>query len=271
MMAKGITKPITLNRICNLEESFGTETDWSFGSAVAASAIAAPPAAPPPSVDLRAAWWGIGDQQQTGSCVGWASTDSVARYHFVKAGRLAKTAGLSPRFTWMASKETDTFVNRPATFIEEAGTSLKAAVDVLRKYGAAPEPFLPFHINTTMYPGKEDDFYATVATRRIASYFNLKRNVTDWRSWLATHGPILVGLTVDASWANATATGGMLNTYVPIAGAGGHAVALVGYRTDGRFIIRNSWGKTWGDKGFAYATEAYIAAGFFNESYGITL
>ena len=32
-------------------------------------------------------------------------------------------------------------------------------------------------------------------------------------------------------------------------------------RTDGRIIIRNSWGTAWGDKGFGYASETYINAG----------
>jgi C1A family cysteine protease len=48
-------------------------------------------------------------------------------------------------------------------------------------------------------------------------------------------------------------------------------VTIVGYRTDGRFIVRNSRGSVWGDKGFAYASEAHINAAFFDESYGVTL
>jgi len=48
-------------------------------------------------------------------------------------------------------------------------------------------------------------------------------------------------------------------------------VAAVGYTADRRFIIRHRWGTAWGDKGFAYASEDYINAGFFNESYGVTL
>jgi len=52
---------------------------------------------------------------------------------------------------------------------------------------------------------------------------------------------------------------------------GGHAVALVGYRADGRFIVRNSWGTSWGDHGFAYPSETYINAAFYTESYGVTL
>lgn len=259
------------HRICNLVPSHDTQDDWRFENALQAHAVTAPAAALPASVDLRAPWWDIGDQEATGSCVGWGSTDGVARYHFVKVGRLAKTAKLSPRCTWMASKETDTFTNRPETFIEEAGTSLKAAVDFLRKYGAAPEPLLPFHVTTNLYLGDEDNFYATLATRRIASYFNLHKNLTNWRSWLATQGPILVGVNVDATWDNATATHGKLDTFQPNTVRGGHAPCVVGYTADHRFIVRNSWGTGWGDHGFAYASEAYINAAFFTESYGVTL
>src|SRR5215813_15411316 len=43
------------------------------------------------------------------------------------------------------------------------------------------------------------------------------------------------------------------------------------HMANGRFIIRNSWGTGWGDHGFAYASPAYITAGFFDESYGVTV
>jgi len=259
-----------MERICNIVPSRNTENDWTIETALAAGAVAAPVALPA-SVDLRAAWWDIGDQAATGSCVGWGSTDGVARYQLVKANKLDPKIKLSPRFTWMASKETDEFVSRPETMIEEAGTSLKAAVDILRKYGPVPETMLPFHINTYMYPGNEDTFYATAATRKIASYVNLQRNTANWRTWLAAHGPILVALSVDRTWDEATATQGKLDTFQPATVRGGHAVCAVGYRTDGRIILRNSWGTAWGDKGFAYASEAYINAAFFNESYGVTV
>src|SRR6476660_3037990 len=161
-----------VERICNLRPSRDTEKDWRFEHAVEANAIAAPRAALPGSVDLRAAWWDIGDQESTGSCVGWGSTDGVARYHFVKAGRLAKTEKLSPRCTWMACKETDTFTSRPETFIEGAGTTLKASMDILRKYGAAPEALLPFHIATNMYLETRIRFllrWRRAASRRIST------------------------------------------------------------------------------------------------------
>lgn len=80
-----------------------------------------------------------------------------------------------------------------------------------------------------------------------------------------------MGLTVDQTWYDAQANQGRLDVYAPIPNAGGHAVCVVGYQADGRFIVRNSWGPTWGDKGFGYATPAYIQAGFYTESYGVTL
>jgi len=260
------------NRICNLVPTpeASTRNDWQVAQARGARLLSARPAAPA-SLDLRRAWWAVGDQGDTGACVGWASTDGVARHMFVAAKRLTQSTKLSPRFTWMASKETDEFTHRPETMIEGAGTTLKAAVDVLRKYGAVPESLLPFRIDTAMYPGDGDTFYATAATRKISSYFNLKRNVASWRDWLFQHGPILCGLNVDSTLDNATATKGKLDTYQPDSVRGGHAVAVVGYTADQRFIIRNSWGTGWGDKGFAYASEAYIAEAFFAESYGVTL
>ncbi len=99
-------KAEAVKRICNLVPSKGTEKDWKYEDAVAAGALGAV-AALPPSVDLRQPWWTVGDQGQTGSCVGWASADGVVRYHMVAAGKLKKSQLLSPRYVWMASKETD--------------------------------------------------------------------------------------------------------------------------------------------------------------------
>jgi Papain family cysteine protease len=257
-------------RVCNLVPSKGTEKDWGFQAALASGAVGAV-AALPASVDLRQAWWNVGDQQNTGSCVGWASADGVARYHMVKANRIAKPGLLSPRYVWMASKETDADTARPETFIEEAGTSLKAAMDILRKYGAATSALLPFHVSTLMYTGDENALYAAAAQLKISAYFNMLKHLDQWRTWLASHGPILAGLSVDHTWDNATATHGNLDVFLPNTVRGGHAITIVGYTATGRFIVRNSWGTSWGDHGFGYASAAYINAAFFNESYGVTV
>ncbi len=140
-------------RICNLVPSMGTESDWRYEDALMSGSLGAV-AALPTSVDLRASWWTIADQEDTGSCVGWATAEGVVRYHMVAIGKLDKTQPLSPRYVWMASKETDEFTERPSSFVEEAGTSLKAAVDICRKYGTVTMDMLPFHIVTKMHTAR---------------------------------------------------------------------------------------------------------------------
>ena len=181
-------------RILNCLPSHGQERDWLLEDARAAGALAA--ARIPVRKDLRQTWWAIGDQGETGSCVGWAAADSVLRWHFVQAGTLGKAEPLSVRFVWMAAKETDEFVGRPTTFIESDGTSLKAALDIARKYGAVADELLPFG-KGALFPGRAETFYATASRLRIASYFNLGTDPAAWREWLAGNGPVLTRLDVD--------------------------------------------------------------------------
>jgi len=254
-------------RILNCLSSRDTERDWRFEDAADAGVLEAP-ARIPPSKDLREIWWKIGDQGSTGSCVGWAAADSVIRWHLVRAAWLPKEQPLSPRFIWMAAKETDEFMSRPTTFIETDGTSLKAALDIARKYGVVTDTVLPFS-GGRLYQGRAMTFYALAAKLKIAGYFNLGKKPADWRTWLATNGPILTRLDVDDTWDAAKTTQGNLDVYLPDTTRGGHAVALVGYTPD-RFIVRNSWGLGWGDKGFGYASLPYAQAAF-TEAYGTFL
>jgi Papain family cysteine protease len=262
-----MARPRRVKRILNCLPSKDQEQDWLVEHAKDAGVMAAAPPVPA-AKDLRQTWWKIADQGSTGSCVGWASADGVLRWHFVKAGRLAKTERVAPRFQWMAAKETDAFTQQPTTFIDSDGTSLKAALDIARRYGAVRETVLPFD-SGKLYGGDVKSFYALAAHLKINSYFNLGTDLAAWKAWLATNGPILTRLGVDATWDDATKTKGNLDLYRPNTVRGGHAVSLVGYTAD-RFIVRNSWGTGWGDKGFAYASSAYAQAAF-TEAYGVAL
>lgn len=255
------------NRILNCLPSRDTEQDWLAVHA-AGSGLVSTPQALPQAVDLREQWWDVGDQGATGSCVGWATADTLLRWHYVKSGMLDESSRPSVRFHWMAAKETDNFTVRPTTFIEEDGTSLKSALDVARKFGSVREETLPF-LSGALYHGDSAGFYSMAAKLRISAYFNLGRNLDGWRRWLAGQGPVLARLDVDATWDQATTTNGVLNRYQADTARGGHAVALVGYN-ESHFIVRNSWGTQWGDAGYAYATPEYASAAF-TEVYGIAL
>ncbi len=263
-----MARPRRVKRVLNCLPSKDQEQDFFIEHAKDAGVMAAAPRAIPAAKDLREAWWKINDQASTGSCVGWASADGVLRWHYVKGGRIAKTERIAPRFQWMAAKETDAYTTQPTTFIDSDGTTLKAALDIARKYGAVRETVLPFD-SGKLYGGDVKSFYALAAQLKISSYFNLGRDLAAWKAWLATKGPILTRLEVDATWDDAPANKGNLDLYRPNTVRGGHAVALVGYTAD-RFIVRNSWGTSWGDKGFGYASAAYAQAAF-TEAYGVAL
>jgi hypothetical protein len=253
------------HRILNCVESEERSDDWTISDARFADVLRT--SYHPEEYDLREEWWTVGDQRATGSCVGWATADSVLRWHFVQDRRLAENEQISVRFIWMAAKETDEFRRRPTSFIEEAGTSLKAALDVARKLGCATERVLPFD-REEVFTGTEASFYSRASRLKIASYHNLGRSLADWRQWLYQNGPILTRLNVDNAFYNAAQTGGRLTQHDPNA-RGGHAVSLVGYTREG-FIVRNSWSTRWGDRGFALATDSY-AESAFTEAYGVTV
>ena len=251
--------------VLNCEPSAGVDSDWTFEDAVAAGVVAADEARP--AVDLRRPDWPVRDQGSTGACVGFATADGVLHWHYWKAGLLAPGERPSPRFIWMANKETDRITSYPTTFIESAGTQTKRALRIARRYGCVPESTLP--MSGRLSPLSTAAFYTRAAKYRIASYHNLRRNRAAWRRWLCHQGPILARVVVDRTWDRATRTRGELEQYRRDTARGGHAVCLVGYTADG-FIVRNSWGTGWGDGGFAYASDDY-AADAVTEAYGAVL
>ena len=252
--------------VLNCVASTGTDTDWTLEDAVAAEAIRVRQRVPR-SRDLRASWWGVRNQLSTGACVGFATADGVLRWHFVDAGRMGRTDRPSPRFIWMANKETDEITSFPTTFLDAAGTQTKLALHVARRYGCVMEGDLPMSGRLSRL--EPAAFYATASRYRISSYYNLGDSLDGWRRWIAFQGPILTRLNVDRTWDRAAETAGVLAEFLPAIVRGGHAVCLVGYTPD-HFIVRNSWGTRWGDGGFAYASNAY-AQDAFPEAYGAVL
>lgn len=265
-------KTKTTQRILNCVPSASDVRDWLYEDAVSAN-FTTRVRAIPKSVDLREKWWTVNDQGDTGSCVGWATADSLMRWHFVQNKLLKMSDLLSVRFIWMSAKETDEFNTAPSTFLEEAGTSLKAALDIARVYGCVTDKDLPFG-QATLFKGTARSFYARASRYKILNYFNLApgngNKLQQWKQWIAAgNGPILTRLDVDDVFANATATKGKLEKFDTRTADGGHAVSIVGY-TPEHFIVRNSWGTEWGDKGFAYASYDYADAAF-TEAFGVNV
>ena len=217
-------------------------------------------------MDLRESWWTIGDQWDSGAGLGWAAADSVIRWHMVKAGRLGCHERLSARHLWLAAKEIDAHGARPSVFVETEGSSIKAALEVARKWGVVRETIFP-SADGALFQGDLEDFYAAAASLRIASYFNLEQDTRLWRRWIALRGPILAAVWVDTAWDRAGIQRGRVGQARPDEILGGHAVALVGY-TENEFLVRNTWGSDWGDEGYAHMPDGYVSSAIF-DAYGV--
>jgi papain like protease len=262
--------------VANVAASPGREQDRTPEEAAAVGHLTEDP--PPEAVDLQAPWYTVGDQGKTGSCVGWALADSVVWRQMVRKGRLAEEDRLSPRFLWMAAKEVRTKATeadgapdwRPTTFLEQGMVDVKSALDVARRYGIAFEEDLPFHGD--LFPGGVEHFYDVAGRNKIAAYYRLDTGddpaawFEHWRRWIAQHGPVLVTVLVDKAFGDGVP---LLDAFDPETASYLHAAALVGYSGDG-FLVRCSWGTTWGRDGYAAATEDYLTQAVA-ESYGVVV
>jgi hypothetical protein len=101
---------------------------------------------------------------------------------------------------------------------------------------------------------------------RILTFHPLKRPVDpdEVARILGTGQAIYVGFDIDTkAWSAANRRNGGVLADWNNDGSGGHAVALVGFRpsTGGsgrQYLVHNSWGKGWGDGGYAWVSEAMV-------------
>jgi C1A family cysteine protease len=109
--------------------------------------------------------------------------------------------------------------------------------------------------------------YTAAEANQVLKYARVTHHVQQMKGCLAAERPFVFGFTVyDYFESQEMAQSGVLQ--MPAAGekvVGGHAVMAVGYDDSTQmFIVRNSWGPDWGQKGYfmmpyAYLTDANLA------------
>jgi C1A family cysteine protease len=149
----------------------------------------------------------------------------------------------------------------------------------LTLFGVPPEDFWPYNIAN--YESEPTAFlYAYAQNYQAVSYYRLDPPGTTRdallnriKVFLKAGLPSMFGFTVYSSYVQAGSNQGKIP--FPVSGdkrVGGHAIMVVGYddgmkiqnaapgaaETTGAFLIRNSWGTSWGDQGYGWLPYEYV-------------
>lgn len=202
--------------------------------------------ATPQSVDLRPKMPPVWDQGQLGSCTAFALTAAMAFLH----------DGFEGSQLWLYYKERVA----EGDVHQDAGAQIRDGIKVLAKLGLPPEADWPYLVSkfAKAPPAKAN----RDARHNLVAQYQRLTGPTDYRACLAAGSPFVVGISVFESFeSDAVAKTGDVPMPEPHEKLiGGHAICVVGYEADGRYIVRNSWGPDWGDAGYFRLPAAYLAS-----------
>ncbi|CAF3410998.1 unnamed protein product [Rotaria socialis] len=149
------------------------------------------------------------------------------------------------------------------TDMSDEGCSITAAIEALKEYGCCKEEIFPYEVkNVNRKP--PEYCYKVAKAYHIECGLRVAPNLTEMKACLAQGYPFAFGLTIYTSFSEAETNGRHVptpNADEPIVSSYGlHAMLAAGYHDEGQyFIVKNSWGALWGDKGYCYIPYDYMS------------
>lgn len=141
----------------------------------------------------------------------------------------------------------------------DGGAELRNVTGVFSRWGLCTEDQWPYNISN-LFVRPPVSACATAWHHRITkSYRITDGSLAEMKTCLLRGFPFIFGFTVYENFeSRETATTGIVS--MPSGQVlGGHAVEAIGFDdTKQWFIVRNSWGDKWGDRGYCYFPYAYL-------------
>jgi GNAT superfamily N-acetyltransferase len=158
---------------------------------------------------------------------------------------------LSRTYSFVRSRQLEgTFPGSNMTGVWEV-----TAARILKGWGAPTEDAWPYDAAT--WPPTEPEGIDELAKAFRIFAYGRARTVDECRYLLAKETMINAAFEIDASWQ--TSQTGIIEDPVLHEPNATHHVTLVGYHDDRQqFIFANSWGTSWGDKGYGYLPYSYM-------------
>jgi len=207
----------------------------------------------PTSVDLRKVCPPVYDQGNLGSCTANAIGGAI-QFELIK--QKAPVFMPSRLFIYYNERVIEHTVN------SDNGAMIRDGIKTVNKQGVCSENLWPY--NTSEFTQKPSTACYTEALKhQVLSYQRVTQTVDQMKGCLAEGYPFVFGFTVYESFeSSSVAKTGVLNmpkkTEKTI---GGHAVVAVGFDDKSkRFIVRNSWGDSWGLNGYFTMPYDYLSS-----------
>ena len=211
----------------------------------------------------------IKDQGNIGSCTAFAA---VGMHEYYQSKAFGKYIDGSELFLYKAERNM-------LNWTGDTGAYLRTAMGALALFGVPPSTNYPY--DTDKFDDEPPAFiYSYGQNFQALTYYRLdplgtsgSQALTNIKKHLLAGFPVMMGFTC---YTSLTAQKTYDSGEIPYPGRnesvlGGHAVMIVGYDNDnvivnpldnsrkkGALIIRNSWGKEWGDKGYGHLPYEYV-------------
>jgi C1A family cysteine protease len=235
----------------------------------------------PPSADLRADCSPVEDQGGLGSCTANAGAGLIEYYERRAFGRHLEASRL---FLYKTT--------RNLMKVEgDVGAYLRTTIGAMVLFGVPPEDHWPYDEGPAAFDREPPAFcYAFAQNFKTIQYFRhdlpgipAAETLDRVKSNLVAGHPSMFGFAVYSSIEAVDARGA-----IPFPGPkerilGGHAVVAVGYddrieikngKTGGKaakgaLLVRNSWGESWGEKGYGWLPYEYVRRGLAEDFWSV--
>ena len=143
--------------------------------------------------------------------------------------------------------------------LSDSGAFIRDGIKTMNLQGVCNEKDWPY-LTDQFAVKPPQKLYEKATTNQVLSYLRLNNaNLIQLQACLAEGFPFVFGFTVFESFQSIGKNGIMPMPKIKEQRLGGHAVMAVGYdEKKSVFIVRNSWGKSWGDQGYFYMPFTYI-------------
>lgn len=215
----------------------------------------------PSQVDLREHFTPIKNQGSLGSCTSFAVV-SVCEYLLRRASSKNADINLSELFAYQNARA---MMSKERREMGE-GTSAYDNITAMGEFGICLEEFHPYVDKNLPEPSeaaKQD-----ALERIVAQAYDVQIDVDHIKAAVAEGYPVVVGLRIFNDLASETGfVPQPTEEQINAPEESGHSMVVCGYSDNERvFIVRNSWGVDFGDRGYLYLPYGYIGDTRLNHS-----